>query len=125
MKQLIPSLALLTAIVGCESSGSRLDKVTSKVKDKGAEAATQPSTAAKMDRSGTIEQRLARLEDTFDRNAEQLAFLDQAYEQTMEQQTKPTPDGIYAVDIAPNIALGQVEGSPNALVTIVEAWDFA
>jgi protein-disulfide isomerase len=72
-----------------------------------------------------LEARVRQLEEASAKREEALRFLDLAYEQTMEQQTKPTPDGIYAVDIAPNLALGAVEGPANAPVTIVDVWDFA
>jgi len=58
-------------------------------------------------------------------DADALEFLSNAYEARLEQEAKPQPGKIYGVDIQPNVQLGQVEGSPEALVTIVEAWDFA
>ena len=78
---------------------------------------------------GTIEERLARLEQAYAKNAEALDFLRKVYEQQKAQQQareteEPAPDAVFAVDIAPDIKAGQVEGSPQALVTIVEAWDF-
>jgi hypothetical protein len=131
MNKLIPWLALAVAATGCEQSQSRLDKVTGK--DKLAERATPPSAApspSKADRSGTLEERLARLEDAYDRNAEALDFLNKVYAQQKAQQqaqerSEPAPDAVFAVDIDPNIKAGQVEGPAQALVTIVEAWDFA
>jgi uncharacterized lipoprotein len=35
------------------------------------------------------------------------------------------PDAVFAVDVAQNLKMGMVEGPNAALVTIVEAWDFA
>src|SRR5262249_35842701 len=71
-----------------------------------------------------LESRVAHLEELLAQREEALKFLDAAYEARLEQETKPRPGAIYGVDIRPNLALGQVEGSPSALVTIVEAWDF-
>jgi len=139
MKQLITGLALVTAFAGCESSQSRLDKVTSKDKvgDKATDKAGEPGAAPlapKFDRSGSVEQQLARLEDAYDHNAEALDFLNKVYAQQKQQQQQqqeqeardnPAPDAVFAVDVAADVKAGQVEGSPQALVTIVEAWDFA
>jgi len=80
--------------------------------------------------NATLEQRLARLEAAYAKDAEALEFLNKVYEQQKAQQQAheredPAPDAVFAVDIAPDVKAGQVEGSPQALVTIVEAWDFA
>lgn len=72
-----------------------------------------------------LEARVTQLEQTLEKREDALKFLDQAYEQMLEQQTKPQPGTVYGVDIQQNLALGQVFGPPSALVTIVEAWDFA
>ena len=98
--------------------------------------ADKPEAAApsKGDHSGSLEERVARLEGNYDRYAEALDFLGKVYEQQKAQQKAqqeraqredPDPDAVFAVDIASDIKAGQVEGSPQALVTIVEAWDFA
>jgi len=80
--------------------------------------------------NGKVEERLARLEQAYAQNAEALDFLRKVYEQQKAQQQareteEAAEDAVFAVDIAPDIKAGQVEGSPQALVTIVEAWDFA
>jgi len=80
--------------------------------------------------NATLEQRLARLEAAYAKDAEALEFLNKVYEQQKAQQQahereEPAPDAVFAVDITPDVKAGQVEGSPQALVTIVEAWDFA
>ena len=98
------------------------------IKDKAAEPAAAPS--AKADHSGSVEERLARLEDSYAKNAEALDFLNKVYAQQKAQQQaqereEPAPDAMFAVDIGPDVKAGQVEGSPQALITIVEAWDFA
>lgn len=110
MKLAVLAAALLASLTACEKQPSKLDKM--------------PGSTVEMP-TGDLESRVRRLEESLAKREEALAFLDMAYEQTMEQQTKPDSNTVYGVDIAQNIALGQVEGSPNALVTIVEAWDFA
>jgi hypothetical protein len=71
-----------------------------------------------------LERRLDHLEQVILEREEALKFLDQAYESKLDSEARPKPGTVYGVDIQPNIALGQVIGSPAALVTIVEAWDF-
>ena len=107
------ALLSLLALVGCENS-SPLDK---SMKDQKPEAASYNA-----DHSGTVEERVARLERNLDNYADALEFLQKVYEQ---QDQTPDPNAVFAVDVAPDIKLGMVEGSPEALVTIVEAWDFA
>jgi hypothetical protein len=112
----------LWALVGCDNA-SRLDKATKDTPK--AEAAP-----VKSDHSGTLEERVARMEDNFAKYGEALEFLNKVYAQQKQQQQQaereePAPDAMFAVDVAPNVKLGMVEGSPQALVTIVEAWDFA
>jgi protein-disulfide isomerase len=129
------SLALLAAFAGCEQQSSRLDKVTSKAP---AERAGEPAApgpgaapaAVKIDRTGSVEERLARLEDAYDRNAEALEFLNKVYGQQKQQQQaqereEPAPDAMFAVNIADDVKAGQVDGPASATVTIVKAFDFA
>jgi len=104
--------ALLAATLGCEKAPSRLDKVA--------------ASAAGGDVSGDLEARVARLEKKLGKvDKDALEFLAAAYEARLEQETKAQAGTVYGVDIQPNLQVGQVEGSPEALVTIVEAWDFA
>jgi len=53
----------------------------------------------------------------------------QPQEQRAKQQRPPEPvadpNAQFAVDIAPDIKGGQVDGPNSACVTVVEAWDFA
>ena len=121
----------LLALIGCENS-SRLDKTTKAVPTAEAPGATPPSApgATQVDRTGTVEERVARLEDTLAKNAEALDFLNKVYaqqkaQQQAQQREEAAPDAMFAVDISQNVKAGMVEGSPQALVTIVEAWDFA
>jgi hypothetical protein len=128
------ALLAALALAACQQA-SRLDKVT---KQAPAPAATQPGpngggdapAGLKIDRSGSVEQQLARLQDAYDRNAEAIGFLNKVYAQQKVQQQaqereEPAEDATFAVDVAPDVKLGQVEGPNTALVTIVEAWDFA
>jgi hypothetical protein len=105
--------AALLATLGCEKAPSKLDKVAA-------------GAAGGGDVSGDLETRVARLEKKLSKvDKEALDFLVLAYESKVEQETKPQQGTVYGVDIQPNLQVGQVEGSPEALVTIVEAWDFA
>ena len=119
------ALLAALALAACRQSSSRLDKVTSQA---GATAPGQNAAEApalKIDRSGSVEQQLARLQDAYDRNAEAMAFLNQAYaQQKAQERDVPAEDAMFAVDITPDVKLGQVEGPSTAPITIVEAWDF-
>jgi protein-disulfide isomerase len=86
---------------------------------------------AKIDRSGSLAQQLARLQDAHDRDAEAIAFLSRIY---AHQKAQPAArddddelaaDGVYAVDVTADIAAGQVDGPADAPVTIIKAFDFA
>jgi protein-disulfide isomerase len=130
--KLISSIAVLAALAACEPSSSRLDKVT---KDNAAKPAPGAAPAAgrgggKIDRSGTVEEQLARLQDAYDRNAEAMGFLNQVYagqkqQREAEERNEPAPDAMFAVDVEGDIKAGQVDGPADALVTIVKAFDFA
>jgi hypothetical protein len=114
MKLLASLAVVLLAATGCEKHPSKIDSMTEK---------PLPGAAPV---SGSLEERVARLE----KYSEALDFLQKVYEQQkqqMEQQerSEPAPDAVFAVDIAPNIQLGQIEGPAQAAVTIIEAWDFA
>ena len=129
--------ALALSIAGCEQRPSRLDKVTTKerVADRAERTdRTDPAGGApaplKIDRSGNVEEQLKRLQDAYDRNAEAIDFLNKVFaqqkaQQQAQQREEAAPDAVFAVDIAPNVRAGMVEGPSTALVTIVEAWDFA
>lgn len=132
MKQLITYLVLVTAFAGCEHGQSRIDKVTST--DRAVAHAADPSGAppagAKLDRSGTVEAQLKRLQDAYDRNAEALDFLNKVYAQQKQQQEaqlheEAADDAMFAVNIAGELKAGQVDGPASAPVTIVKAFDFA
>lgn len=80
---------------------------------------------------GDLAARVKKLEDQNAKYAEALDFLQKVYQQQKGQQQQqaadePDPTAMFAVDIAPNITGGLVEGpATGAPVTIVEAWDFA
>ncbi len=131
--KIITSLALLAAFAACDRQPSVLDKATKdKVADHAADSkapAAAPSPG-KIDRSGTVEERLARLEDAYDHNAEALDFLNKVYGQQKQQQQaqereEPAEDAMFAVNIADEVKAGQVDGPADAPVTIVKAFDFA
>jgi len=120
------SLLASLSMVACEN-GSRLD---SSVKNAQKAPAEKPAAGFKGDHSGSLEERVAKLEANYDKNAEAFDFLAKVYEQQKMQQDRqrreePDPDAVFAVDIAPDVQLGEVEGPNTAPVTIVEAWDFA
>lgn len=74
--------------------------------------------------SSDLDARIKKLETAvakLDKYSDALEFLAEAY----EAQLEPDPTVKFAVDITPALNASQVEGSANALVTIVEAWDFA
>jgi protein-disulfide isomerase len=127
------SFVSLLAVVGCENQhGSKLDGLAPPAKEAPTRTPTQaPQVAEKpVPHTGSIEDRVAALEARLDRSAEALNFLDQAYNQQKKQaedkeRSEPAPDAIFAVDISGNLKAGQFEGSADAPVTIVDAFDFA
>lgn len=93
-------------------------------------------SASKLDAngSGDLEARVKKLEESNAKYAEALDFLQKVYDQEKQKEKAdadreaadtPADDAIFAVDIAPDVAAGQVEGPADAPVTIVEAFDFA
>ncbi len=127
------ALLAALALAACQQAPSRLDKVTHQAPTAGATApgpgGDDAPAGLKIDRSGSVEQQLARLQDAYDRNAEAMGFLNKVYGQQKAQQQAqeredPAEDAMFAVDVTPDLKLGQVEGPSTALVTIVEAWDF-
>jgi protein-disulfide isomerase len=79
---------------------------------------------------GDLEARLAELEAWRKKHQESIDFLEQVFEQqkaaaAAAELNEPDPDAMFAVDVKAAVKAGQVEGPPTALVTIVEAWDFA
>jgi protein-disulfide isomerase len=80
--------------------------------------------------TGDLDARLHRLELQFVKYAEALDFLSKVYEQQKAQQAQqereePAADAVFAVDIAQDVQLGQVDGPVTAPVTVVKCFDFA
>ena len=144
----IVTLVGLVALVGCAHEQARVADPASHSAGGAARpaAAGKPSRAAarpaappeagslKIDRSGSCEDQVARLQDAYDRNAEAIDFLNKVYEQQKAQaaaqteereQNEPDPDAMFAVNIADDLKAGQVDGPATAPVTIIKAFDFA
>jgi hypothetical protein len=78
----------------------------------------------------SLVERVHQLEAQLARREEALQFLEMAYAQQKQQQeakeaSEPDPNAIFAVDISGAVKNNQTEGPSNAIITIVEAWDFA
>jgi len=110
----LASLLFASALVygswGCENTQSKLDST------KGG--------------GGSLEERVKKLEADNEKYHDELEWLQGIYKQQRAQQqaqedNEPDPNATFAVDIAPDLKMGQVEGPPTACVTLVEAWDFA
>ncbi len=117
MKLLASLAVVLLAATGCEKNPSKLDTV---------EKNPMPGVTATASGGGSLEARVAKLE----KYTEALDFLQKVFEQQKQQadqqeRAEPAPDAVFAVDVAPSIALGHIEGPAQAAVTIIEAWDFA
>ncbi len=132
MKRLGSIAMILLVAAACENNRSKLDNMKMPPPPKGDTAQGTPPTAEKfkIDRTGSVEERVARLEDYVEKNAEAIDFLGKVYAQQKQQQQaqerdEPAEDAVFAVDIAPDLKAGRVEGPIGAPITIVEAWDFA
>lgn len=132
--KIITSLALVAALAGCEQQKSRLDSVTSKNPPADQAPSAPGSSPTKLDKTGTIEERLSRLEDAYNRSAEALDYLTTAYAQQKAQQKAqqeqqeredPAPDAVFAFNVADNVKGGAVDGPATAPVTLVKVFDFA
>ena len=129
MKRLATAAALfLLAATGCENTKSKLDGMKATPSDKPTAEKASPSVEA--DHSGSVEERLTRLENNWAKHAEALNFLNQVYAQQKQQQEaqkreEHDPNAVFAVNIDQNVKMGLVEGPATAGVTIVEAFDFA
>ena len=130
--KIITSFAVLAALTagGCEQKPSALDKVSSREKMTDKAKPPGAALAPKSDRTGTVEERLARLEDAYDKNAEAMEFLNKVFGQQKQQQQaqereEPAEDAMFAVNVADAVKAGQVDGPASATVTVVKAFDFA
>jgi protein-disulfide isomerase len=120
-------IAVLTvALAGCAQPQARVEHPTASAQP----AQPSPDAGGKIDRSGSVEQQLARLQDAYDKNAEAIDFLNRVYAQQKAQAAAReddalADDGMFAVDVSEDIQAGQVDGPADAPVTIIKAFDFA
>jgi protein-disulfide isomerase len=127
MHKLAAVLFLAATVVGCEKSASKLDDINQPMP----KALQIDSAAAAMaDHSGTVEERLMRLENENSKNREALEFLNKVYAQQKaqmeaEEAKEPATDAVFAVPVAGDVQAGMIEGPADAPVTIVKAFDFA
>jgi protein-disulfide isomerase len=96
----------------------------------GGAASTGGTTPADASRIRELEARVEKLEARLAKSGDALDFLDVVYQQqaAQEQANKEeehAANAMFAVEIAENVQLGMVQGSPAAPVTIVEVFDFA
>ncbi len=121
-KNTVVATALACALslvgAGCEKQGE-------KSRFSGA-AAEAPISRAGGAASGSLEERVQRLEAESAKNAEAMAFLNQVFAQQKAQQEAqqaqtPAPDAVFAIDIAGD----PVDGPEDAPVTLIKAYDFA
>jgi protein-disulfide isomerase len=128
MTKLAVILLLAASVVGCEKNApSKLDDI-SKPMPKALQI--NSAAAASADHSGSVEDRLTRVENELASNREALDFLQKVFaqqKQQMEQQeaSEPAPDAVFAVPVAGDVKAGMSEGPATAFVTIVKAFDFA
>lgn len=135
----------LFALVACQNTPSQLDgkttagatKADGKLGELVAAAKRLDERLAKFEAlhkpdpgAGSTLERLHRIEVGLARREEALGFLEGAYTQQKAQQeaqqaNEPDPNAVFAVDISKALAAGQVDGPTSAMVTIIEAWDFA
>ena len=127
MYKLAALVFLATTVVGCEKKPSKLDDVGHPMP----KALQIDSVAAAMaDHSGSVEDRLVRLENEAAKNREALDFLNKVYAQQKQQMEaeeakEPAPDAVFAVPVTRDVAAGMIEGPATAPVTVVKAFDFA
>jgi len=127
MTKLASILLLAAAVVGCEKHSSKLDDVPTKMPKA---LQIDSAAAAAADHSGSVEERLTRIENELAKNREALGFLADVYKQQKAQQEaeearEPAPDAMFAVPVARDVKAGMVDGPAAAPVTIVKAFDFA
>jgi len=128
------TLAVATLLAGgCENVHSKLDDVPHTMpaeKDTASTAGAATTPVPALGANAGVEERLARVEAQLRKYEEPLEFLAKVYAQQKQQQQaqerdEPAPDAVFAVDVANDIAIGQVDGPATAPVTIVKAFDFA
>ncbi|MBS1120599.1 MAG: hypothetical protein H6Q90_2827 [Deltaproteobacteria bacterium] len=145
MKRL--ALAAMMLFAACDKQDSKLDKVPHAATG-GAGGASEGALRTLESRVRTLEaantvvikpdgpdaaplaERMRRVEATIVKYQDALEFLNKVYAQQKAQQdqqeaSEPDPTATFAVDIAGPLKAGQVEGPNSAIITIVEAWDYA
>lgn len=127
MKKLAAVLFLAASVVGCEKQPSKLDDVGQPMPKA---LQIDSAAAATADHSGSVEERLTRIETELAKNREALDFLGKVFAQQKaqmeaEEAKEPAPDAVFAVPVANDVKVGMIEGPANAPVTIVKAFDFA
>lgn len=108
--------AALLATAACDKEPTKLDALAQSSLSSGGGGGGDTSELAA---------RVARLEQSLAAREDALKFLDAVYDDQLERSAKPKPGVVYGVDIQQNLDAGHLEGSRDALVTIVEAFDFA
>jgi protein-disulfide isomerase len=126
LSRLALAAAASTLGVGCAASQAHVEHP---VANSAPPTKSEPAEG-KIDRSGSVQQQLARLQDAYDRNAEAIEFLNKVYAQQKAAAARAetdqlADDGIFAVDVSEDIKAGQVDGPAGAPVTIIKAFDFA
>ena len=127
MHKLATVVFLAATVVGCEKQPSKLDDVGQPMPKA---LQIDSVAAASADHSGSVEDRLMRLETELAKNREALGFLNQVYGQQKAQMEaeaakEHAPDAMFAVPVTRDVAAGMVEGPPTAMVTVIKAFDFA
>ncbi|MBA3501111.1 MAG: thioredoxin domain-containing protein [Deltaproteobacteria bacterium] len=127
MHKLAAVVFLAATVIGCEKQPSKLDDVGQPMPKA---LQIDSVAAASADHSGSVEDRLTRLEIELAKNREALGFLNQVYGQQKQQMEaeaakEHAPDAMFAVPVAGDIKAGMLEGPATAQVTIVKAFDFA
>jgi len=123
------SPGLATGGAMSEESEAALRSIDSRLK--ALESAHQPGAhSAGGPGEASIVERTHRLEASIAKYGEALEFLNKVYAQQKAQQdaqeaNEPDPNAVFAVDISAALKAGQTEGPSSAIITIVEAWDFA
>jgi len=116
---LVPILvALIPAATACDQGGGADGKKIKALEDRIAKFESSPAAPA-------LEARIKALEEENAKYKEMLAtiklqFDRQAAQQKEEEENEPAEDAVFAVDITG----AEIEGPKQALVTIIEAWDY-
>ncbi|MBA3817610.1 MAG: thioredoxin domain-containing protein [Deltaproteobacteria bacterium] len=124
------SLALTLPLAACENTRSKLDDLPGPGAAMPKALSIGSMAEASADHSGTVEERLTRIENTLAKYNASLELLGTVYDQQQQQEqeqarSEPAPDAVFALAVANDVKAGMVEGPATAPVTIVKAFDFA